>query len=67
MMAQRFYLNAAFIALFFISQAQAWGLSISSLLFKPRNLVLEKSLGDEDTLKEAGLFFTQAFWYVRII
>jgi hypothetical protein len=52
-----------------IRSANAWGgnsapvlLGIGSIFFRPRNVVLEKSVGREQILNEAGIFFTQAFW-----
>jgi len=39
-------------------------LGIGSIFFRPRNIILEKSLGKEEILNDAGIFFTQAFWYV---
>ena len=41
-------------------------LGLGAVLFRPRNVKIIKSNGDEDRLVEAGKFFVEAFWYVAI-
>ncbi|KAL7465023.1 hypothetical protein ACHAXS_005351 [Conticribra weissflogii] len=41
-------------------------LGIGAILFRPRNIKIVKSGGDEDRLTEAGKFFVDAFWTSKI-